>query len=396
MNNRAVFRAIALATMLAGPANAASEPPVTKPAGPALPAITVTKAVRTTITDRVLASGMIEPVEQIFIQPQIEGQAIDALEVDVGVWVAADQVLARLSPSSLQLQRSQLEASRASAESSIAQANALRAEAEAAAEEAERIRNRAITLQGKGIASMSSAEQAESNATAARSRVIASQHAKSAAEAQLKVIDAQLDDIDLKLARTEVKAPFAGTVVEKNVMVGSIASATGKPMFVLVRDGLLELRADVAEQDVMRLREGQRAALRVTGIDRLLTGVVRLVEPTVNPESRLGRVRIAVEEQADVRWGMFVDADITAEQRQAVVVPLSAVGMREGRAFVLKVTGDRVAETEVKLGIREGGNVEIVSGIETGDVVVAKAGAFVRDGDRINPVLIETIAEVAK
>jgi HlyD family secretion protein len=394
MNNRTVFRAIALATMLAGPAQAASEPPATKPAGPALPAITVTKAVRTTITDRVLASGMIEPVEQIFVQPQIEGQAIDTLEVDVGVWVEAGQILARLSPSSMQLQKSQLEASLASAESAIAQSNALRAEAQAAAEEAERIRTRQVTLQGKGIASVSSAEQADSNATVARSRVIAADHAKSAAEAQRKVIEAQIEDVDLKLARTEVKAPFAGTVVEKNAMVGSIASASGKPIFVLVRDGLLELRADVAEQDVMRLREGQPAALRVTGINRLLTGKVRLVEPTVNASTRLGRVRIAVEEQAEVRWGMFVDADITAEQRQAIVIPLSAVGMRDGRAFVLKLGDDRVAETEVKLGSREGGNVEIVSGLEAGDVVVAKAGAFVRDGDRINPVLVETIAKV--
>jgi HlyD family secretion protein len=395
MKNRAVFKAIALATMLAGPASAASTVPAQKPAGPTLPAITVTKAVRTTITDRVLASGMIEPVEQLFVQPQIEGQAIDTLEVDVGVWVEANQVLARLSTSALLLQKSQLEASRASAEAAIAQSNALRAEAAASSEEAERIRKRAVTLSGKGITSQSSAEQADSNASAARSRVIAAEHARSASEAQLKVIDAQIADVDLKLARAEIRAPFAGTVVERNAMVGSIASASAKPMFVLVRDGLLELRADVAEQDVLRLRPGQPVTLRVTGMESPLNGKVTLVEPTVNPATRLGRVRISVEEQKLLRWGMFVDADITAEQRQGVVIPLAALGMREGRAFVLKVTDGKVAETPVKTGIREGGNVEILSGLEVGEQIVAKAGAFVRDGDRISPVLIETLAKAS-
>ncbi|MCU0791066.1 MAG: biotin/lipoyl-binding protein, partial [Nitratireductor sp.] len=114
MNLRKAFSAIALAAALAAPALAADPTPKQAPA-PTLPAISVLAASKAVLTDRVLASGIIEPVEQVSVQPQIEGQAIESLAVDVGAYVEEGEVLARLSTSALILQRSQLEATRASA-----------------------------------------------------------------------------------------------------------------------------------------------------------------------------------------------------------------------------------------------------------------------------------------
>jgi HlyD family secretion protein len=380
--------ALVLSAIFATGALAAETQP--KPKAPSsAPAITVVSVRTETITSRVKGSGIVEPVEQVFVQPQIEGQAIETLAVDIGADVTAGQTLATLSISALTLQKSQLEASRASAEASIAQADAQIAEARASANEAQRQADRATTLSGKGIAAKSTADQAKANAESASARLLAAEQGRKAAEAQVKVIDAQIADIDLKLARTDIKAPVGGRVVERNVMMGGIASAAGKPMFVIVRDGKLELRAEIAEQDVMRLKEGQAATLKVNGMDQPVSGMVTMVEPTVSPTTRLGKARISIDANANIRWGVFVDADIVTETKQALVLPLSAVGISNGGASVLLVRDGRVAETKVVTGIVEGEMVEIISGVSEGDVVVAKAGAFVRDGDRINPVMIE-------
>jgi HlyD family secretion protein len=157
-------------------------------------------------------------------------------------------------------------------------------------------------------------------------------------------------------------------------------------MFTLIRDGALEMQADVAERDLLRLAPGQTATLTLSGATAPLTGTVRLVEPTIDTASRLGRVRIVVDAPETVRAGMFAEAAITIAEHEALAVPVTAVGAADGRTTVMKVNGDTVARVEITTGIREGGWVEIVSGLSEGDQIVTKAGAFVRNGDRINPV----------
>jgi len=180
-----------------------------------------------------------------------------------------------------------------------------------------------------------------------------------------------------------VIAPVAGLVTARNAQVGAIASAAGQPMFTLIRDGLLELHADVAERDVLRLAPGQPASLRAAGLADPLPGRVRLVEPTVDTASRLGRVRIAIDTPDRLRAGMFAEAEILVAEREALAVPVAAMGDAE----VLRVTaGGTVEQAPVTTGIRDGGLIEITSGLFSGEVIVARAGAFVRPGDRINPV----------
>ncbi len=399
MNFSKIFVAFAVIAALAPvgasvPARAEDPTPKAQQA-PTLPAISVIAASKTQLTDRVLASGIIEPVEQVSVQPQIEGQAVETLTVDVGAYVHKGEVMATLSTSALELQRSQLEATRASATAAIAQAEAQQAEARAALDEAMRVKERAESLSKKGISAKATADQARSNAEVGEARLNSAKQAAMAARAQVEVVDAQIADIDLKLARTEIKAPVSGQVVERNALVGSIASASGKPMFVLVRDGQLELRAEIAEQDVLRLQNGQKAILKVAGLEQRLTGVVRLVEPTVSIQTRLGRVRIAIDDSILVRWGMFADAAIVTQQKEAVTLPVSAIGINAKGTTALLVRDGRVEEVQIVTGIREGDLVEIVSGIAEGDLVVARAGAFVRNGDRINPVRVDEVADVS-
>ena len=384
-----MFRPSLLAATLLVLATAATgaEPPApAEPPAASLPAITVTPVIETVLRDAVFATGIFQPADTVFVQPQIEGQAIEEVHADVGDRVEAGQVLARLSDRTLTHQRSQLNASRAAAVATIAQTRAQIAEATALRDDAKRTWARTSKLSEQGTASTASLEQAEAQAATAEARLNAAVEGLGAAEAQIDLIDAQLADVDLNLSRTNVASPVAGVIVERDARVGAIASAGGEAMFTVIRDGALELHADVAEQDLLRIEAGQKVALRVVGRPDPISGTVRLVEPTVDAQTRLGRVRIALDDSALVRDGMFGEATILVAERTALAAPVTAISA-DGSA--LMVEDGVVTRVTVETGIRDGGLVEIRSGLALGATIVSRAGAFVRDGDRIHPVLAD-------
>lgn len=354
------------------------------------PAIQVTEAAITPLTARVWASGLIAPVEEVLVQPLIEGQPVEELRADVGDTVAAGEVLAVLSKTTLELQKSQSLATLAAARAAIAQAAAQKIEAEAAAAEAGRVADRTKQLREQGSASQAALDTATAGALAANARVEVAREAGAAAEAQLALAEAQLANVELMLTRTEVKAPYGGRITARNATLGAIASAQGLPMFVLEKDGALELRADLSEADLLRLAPGQKAHLRLIGFDAPVGGSIRLIEPAIDPATRLGRARIELPATPGLRAGMFAEAAIVTAEREALALPVSAIGTAQGQETVLRVADGRVEQVTVTTGIRDGGLVEITAGLNPGDLVVTKAGSFLRDGDRITPVATAT------
>ncbi len=378
-----------LAVSLIAALVAHSETAEVAPNAVALPAITVSPVALEVLRDNVLASGLIAPLEEVQVQPLIEGQPIETLEADVGDTVVAGQVLATLSISTLALQESQFNASLASARATIAQVEAQQIEARAAADEAQRVSTRTAKLKAQGTVSQAAADQANANAISATARVTVAAQTLEAARAQLALAEAQLANVKLQMTRTKVVAPLAGKIIERNAVVGGIASAAGPAMFKLIRDSALELHADVAEADLARLAKGQTAQLVSVGSREPMKGTVRLVEPAIDAVSRLGKVRISLDQANLMRSGMFVDATILVTESRTIAVPITAIGSTADGASVMRVRDGLVERVAVETGIRDGGLVEIVSGVVPGDLIVTKAAAFVRDGDRINPVLAQ-------
>jgi len=386
--------ALLLASALAMPvpvmAETAEPAAATEPqaATAALPAISITTVATRPMVDRVIASGLIGAVEEIQVQPLIEGQPIQTLLVDIGDRVEAGQVMATLSMTTLELQRAQAFASLAAARATIAQADAQLIDAESNAAESARISERTNTLRKQGSASQAAADTATSNAVSATARVTVARQSQEAARAQLALGEAQLANVELMLTRTEVKAPVAGLITARNATVGAIATAAGKPMFVMEKGGALELQADIAESDLLRLAVGQKATLKAVGLTEGLTGTIRLVEPSIDPASRMGRARITVDTPDQLRSGMFIEVEITVVARETLSLPVTAVGSAAGVTTAMRVKDGVVEQVEITTGIRDSGYIEVLSGLEAGDEVVAKAGSFVRAGDRINPVPI--------
>lgn len=352
----------------------------------ALPAISVSDVAMRDLRDRVIAGGLVGAVEEVIVQPLIEGQPIEALEAEAGDYVEAGQVLAKLSFAALDLQRSQLRAGLASARAAVAQAEAQVLEATSAADEAGRVAARTAALKEKGQASTAANDQAQAGAAASAARVTVARQMAEAARAQVELAEAQLANVELNLTRTDVVAPVAGEVLLRNAQVGAVASAAGQPMFVLMKDGALELRAEIAEADLVRLQPGMGAQIRATGLTEPLSGTVRLVEPGVNAVTRLGTARITLDNARILRAGMYAEAEILLAERQSLAVPVTAVGAGAEGATVMVVKDGTVHRTAVRTGIRDAGWVEIVSGLAGGEQVVTKAAAFVRDGDRVNPI----------
>jgi RND family efflux transporter MFP subunit len=362
---------------------AAQQPAATPP-----PAVTVVRAAPAELAETVFVTGVIAPREEVLIGPELDGLRIVELLADEGDRVAAGQVLARLSRETLDIQLLQNAAQLARIDASVDQAKAQIAQAEADAAFTRATLDRSRQLDRSGFASKEQLDQKTANSRAANARVAAAKEGLALALADRRQTEAQRKDIELRLARTEIRSPFAGIVSRRSARVGAIAAGSQDALFRLIKDGVVEIEADVAEAILSRLRQGQPATATPTGTDHPLAGRVRLVAPEISRTSRLGRVRISLETRGGPTppLGAFARATIEIARRTAIAVPQSAV-LAAGERNAVQVVVDGAVETRaVTLGIRADGRVHVQSGVREGEDVIATAGAFVRNGDRVTPV----------
>jgi RND family efflux transporter MFP subunit len=293
-----------------------------------------------------------------------EGDAgrVAAIYVEAGDHVKRGQVLARLDVSVLQPQVANLEAAleQARAEAELADAEYRRAQAVGAsgalsAEETERRRSAGVT-----------------------------------AAAKVKVAAAQLAEAQARLARAEVRAPADGIILTRSVEVGQTASPGGEALFRLSEGGEVELRGQVAEQDLPLLKVGQQVNVRLTGTSHIYPGKVRLLPAVIDPQTRLGMARVALTPDPNLRPGAFARAEVTVSNAERVVLPQTAVLTDEKGSYVLIVnTQHKVERRAVHVSGMAGDGVTIADGVGDQDQVVATAGAFLQEGELVKPVLLE-------
>jgi HlyD family secretion protein len=184
-----------------------------------------------------------------------------------------------------------------------------------------------------------------------------------------------------------VQAPVAGIVSRVAAVIGTTASARGEPLFRIIARGEFELLADVSTKQLSRLSDGLPAKIKVMGIGEL-PGKVRLVSTSIDAITQLGQVRVFIGKNEQLRVGTFARADITlpTEKNCGVAIPISAVLYTPDGAVVQVVHENRIETREVTVGQLSHGEAEIREGLGEGDVVVARAGAFLREGDLVRPI----------
>ncbi|WP_020179847.1 efflux RND transporter periplasmic adaptor subunit [Methylopila sp. M107] len=378
--------ALRLGDLRAGKAEAAA--PATGSQDAKLPTITVAAAVRREIAETLTTTGTLVARDEILVGAQIDGLRLESYLVDVGDRVEKGQPLARLDRDMLDTQALQNASQIARAEAAMAQVKAAIAEAEASVVEADAALARAVALKKTGNATEETLVTRQAAARIAAARVDAQKQNLKVAQSEKNLADAQAREIAVRLARTEVKAPAAGVVATRTAQVGQIVGFAGQPLFKLVRDGAIELEAEATETRLHAVFAGQKARVEVAGYPAPVDGVVRLVEPTVDRESRLGRIKIALPADKGLRPGLFARGRIETARREGVVIPQSALLYGASGARVQVVTDGRVADRAVRTGLTDDVGVEILDGLKQGDEVVARAGGFLRDGDRIAAVRV--------
>jgi HlyD family secretion protein len=183
-----------------------------------------------------------------------------------------------------------------------------------------------------------------------------------------------------------IRAPAAGIILAAPTVVGDMASARGAPLFRIIADGDLELSAEVPGKEASRLAAGQAAKVKVAGMDES-PGRVRLVSTTVDPATQLGQVRITLEHNPALRVGAFARATIDIGKSCGVAIPLSALLFGPEGPVVQVIRNNRIETRRVAVGLFGRSDVEIRQGLAAGDMIVVRAGAFLREGDRVRPVL---------
>ena len=369
-------------------ANAADPAPV---AAPRPPSVSIATAASGTLAETILLTGTLVARDEVMVGAEIDGLAITELLAEEGDKVTRGQVLARLSRDMLDAQFAQNAASLSRALAAIAQAKNQIAEAEATARQADAAFARARSLEERGNTTAETLEQREAASLVARARVSVAEDALRLAQADKELAEAQRREIQVRLARTEIKAPAAGTISRRDARLGALVSSAAEPLFRIIGAGTIEVEADVPEISLARLRVGQKALVRPAGMREPVSARVRLVSPEVNRTSRLGRVRLSVDRVPGLAVGAFARGTVEVDRRDGTLVPLSAVLYRLDGAIV-QVVRDGVVETRsVTLGLKADAKAEIRKGIDPGEQVIAISGTFVRDGDRVTPVPLSAV-----
>jgi HlyD family secretion protein len=202
--------------------------------------------------------------------------------------------------------------------------------------------------------------------------------------ANVKVVAAQLAEAQARLGRTRISAPVEGTVLTRRAEVGQIANPGGDALFRVASGGEVEMRGQIAEQDLAQVKTGQAATVYLTGIDRPFAGEVRLLGAIIDPATRLGDIRIQLKPDAALRPGAFARAEVSVAKAQRPVLPQTAVMADASGSYVLVVGADnKVARTPVRVSGSTEAGVIIASGLTGKERVVATAGGFLRDGETV-------------
>jgi HlyD family secretion protein len=329
----------------------------------AIPTVSVTEVGVSSVPTTVSIIGTIAARYDMPIGVEGDAGRVSAIYVEAGDHVKRGQVLARLNVSVLEPQVANLEAA-------LEQA---RAEAELA--EAEYRRAQAV-----GASGALSAEETQRRKSAAVT-----------AAAKVKVAAAQLAESQARLARAAVRAPADGIILTRNVEVGQTATPGGEALFRLSQGGEVELRGQVAEQDLPLLKVGQEVNVRLTGTARIYAGRVRLLGAVIDPQTRLGEARVALTPDPNLRPGAFARAEVTVSNADRAVLPQTAVLTDDKGSYVLIVNAQhKIERRAVRVSGMVQNGVTIAEGVTGKEQVVATAGAFLQEGELVNPVLKES------
>jgi RND family efflux transporter MFP subunit len=202
----------------------------------------------------------------------------------------------------------------------------------------------------------------------------------------VRVAQAQLNSMRAEIGRLSVVAPVSGLILARSVEVGQVVGPGSPALFRLAEGGQMEMRAQLAQQDLALVHVGIPASVTPVGSTRSFPGQVWQVAPVIDPVSRLGDVRISVPYDPSMRPGGFAEAKITAGTTTAPMLPQSAVLSDDKGNYVYIINArNEVERRDIQIGNVSDNGVSIAGGISGHEAVVLSAGPFLSPGQKVNP-----------
>ncbi|ATW02811.1 efflux RND transporter periplasmic adaptor subunit [Sphingopyxis sp. BSNA05] len=320
------------------------------------PMVTVMSPGKQQVVRTINATGTLAARREIQVSVVGEGGRVTNVYVDAGDWVKQGQIMASIDQSVQSQQAASLEASVgvSRADLNLAQANLDRAE----------------QLVDRGFISKADIDRL----TATRD----------SAAARLRVAQAQFSEVRARNGRLNIVAPKAGLVLERNVEPGQTVTQGSGTLFRMAQNGEMELQARLGESDLANISVGTTTQVTPVGTDKILTGQIWQISPTIDPQSRQGIARIALGYDSALRPGGFASASIESGTSEASVIPESALQNDSEGSFVYIVDADNKAvRRDVVVGSVSSAGISIISGLTGNEKVVLRAGGFLSPGETV-------------
>jgi RND family efflux transporter MFP subunit len=302
------------------------------------------------------ASGTVTPWEEVPVGAETGGLTAVSVNAEEGQSVRQGQILVSLNDTMLRAQLRQQEASVASAKATLAEATAAL--------------GRSRELQSKGYLSQASLETATAR--------------QQTALAQLASADASRNETTARLGQAAIRAPVSGLISRRSVTKGQIVSA-GTELFRIVRDGRLELDAEIPETSLLAIQPGMPATVSSDQVGQT-TGTVRIVTSEVNVQTRVGLARISLAPGSGFRSGMFARAQIAAGVRPSPTIPTAAILYRQNQPGVFVVDANNHARFRRIDILARNADKTAAEGLVVGERVVVEGAGFLGDNDAVRVV----------
>jgi membrane fusion protein (multidrug efflux system) len=344
---------VGLLSLLTGSVGCGVDAEVEGPAAPA-PRVTVASVEAHRVVERIQAAGDLIAKEEATVSTEVGGLVTEIL-VDEGEAVEKGTAVLEIDPERRKLELHSRQAGVARAKAGL--------------REQERETRRIETLGSRDVASQAQRDEAETQLQSARSEL-------AEARAQLGLAERALRD-------ASVRAPFAGLIARRYVSQGEFVSV-GQKLFDLVALDPIEIEFRVAEVDSARVAIGSEIDVRVAPYpDEVFRASVSVVSPRIDPGTRTLRVKgVLANPDGRLRPGLFARVDLGVSDRSGIaMVPEDAMLQRaDGSVAFRLVGGDRVQRRVLTTGVFQDGYVEVVEGLEIGDLVVVRGHAALVDG----------------
>lgn len=344
-------------------------------------AVHVVKAERVTVPVEVEAAGTVRARVTSVLSARLMGQIME-IRVHAGDPVRAGQTIAVLDSREIETGYQQAEAAQAEARGALPEAAQAVAAAKAQADLAETTLKRMKTLHDSKSISEQEFDEAKARHRGALAQYEMALARQKQVDARIRQTREQVAAAALHKGYTEVKAPFAGVVIERKAEPGMLA-APGMPLAVLEQSGAYRLEVAVEESLLPKVKVGQKVPVTLDALDRQFDARISEIVPALDPGSRSFTAKIDLPAIPELRSGVFGRARFPTGQQSVVLVPAAAV-LEDGQVQRVYVAAGGLAQGRlVSLGAQRGDRFEVLSGLTAGESVVTAAPPGLQDGARI-------------